>query len=157
MCLTGVGYAGGPGWAAVGVLLRGREVLLIRRVERDGDPWSGHVAFPGGMWRPGEDLLGTAVREVEEEVSVRATDAAGALPPLSPGNAPWLKVVPFIFTGWAGEPRPNPREVGEARWVGVDELRETVWRGHAAFEAGGWIIWGLTYRILKRLIDCGLL
>ncbi|ABL87263.1 NUDIX hydrolase [Pyrobaculum islandicum DSM 4184] len=156
MCLLRVNHAGGPDWAAVGVLLRSGKVLLIKRVERDGDPWSGHVAFPGGRWRPGEDLLGTAVREIEEEVSIQVTDVAGALPPFSPGNAPWLKVVPFIFTGWVGEPRPNPREVREARWVGRDELREITWGGEAAFETGGWIIWGLTYRILKKLIDCGL-
>ena len=24
------------------------ELLFIRRSEREGDPWSGHVAFPGG-------------------------------------------------------------------------------------------------------------
>ena len=24
-------------------------VLMIRRAERKGDPWSGHMAFPGGM------------------------------------------------------------------------------------------------------------
>ena len=35
------------------VIFRGlgddEEVLLIRRAEREGDPWSGQVAFPGGM------------------------------------------------------------------------------------------------------------
>jgi hypothetical protein len=38
VCLSDARYGGGPEWAAVGVLLKGRRTLLIRRVERDGDP-----------------------------------------------------------------------------------------------------------------------
>ena len=111
---------------------------MIRRVERDSDPWSGQVAFPGGRWRSGEDLLGTAVREVEEEVGVRPTALAGTLPPLSPRNAPWLKVVPYVFTEWVGDPRPNPAEVAEMRWVSRGDLRETEWMGTPAYAVGNW-------------------
>jgi len=46
MCLSDVRYGGGADWAAVGVLLKGGRTLLIRRVERESDPWSGQVAFP---------------------------------------------------------------------------------------------------------------
>src|SRR5262245_1701845 len=54
--------------AAVAAILRdkphGTEVLLIRRAARDGDPWSGHMAFPGGQREPEDrDLLTTAERE----------------------------------------------------------------------------------------------
>lgn len=157
MCLSDVQYGGGADWAAVGVLLRGGRTLLIRRVERDGDPWSGQVAFPGGRWRPGEDLLGTAVREVEEEVGVRPTALAGTLPPLSPRNAPWLKVVPHVFTEWEGDPRPNPAEVAEMRWISRGDLKETEWMGTPAYAVGSWVVWGLTYRILVRIMECGLL
>jgi 8-oxo-dGTP pyrophosphatase MutT (NUDIX family) len=157
VCLSDARYGGGPEWAAVGVLLKGRSTLLIRRVERDGDPWSGQVAFPGGRWKPGEDLLGTAVREVEEEVGVRPTTLAGTLPPFSPRNAPWLKVVPHVFTEWVGDPRPNPAEVAEMRWVSRGDLQVTEWMGAPAYAVGNWIIWGLTYRILARLVECDLL
>jgi ADP-ribose pyrophosphatase len=88
MCLSGARYSGGPDWAAVGVLLREGKILLIKRVERRGDPWSGQVAFPGGRWKPGEDLLGTAVREVQEEVGVRPTALAGRCPPSRPATRP---------------------------------------------------------------------
>ena len=48
------------------VALGGVEVLLTRRVSRDGDPWSGHVALPGGVEAPGDvDLVDTARRELQ--------------------------------------------------------------------------------------------
>jgi hypothetical protein len=45
--------ASGPGRAAVAIIVREAndaqpEILLIRRAERSSDPWSGHMAFPGG-------------------------------------------------------------------------------------------------------------
>jgi 8-oxo-dGTP pyrophosphatase MutT (NUDIX family) len=68
--------------AAVAVVLReadgGPEVLFIERARRAGDPWSGHMAFPGGRIDP-EDAhaRGAAERETREEVGV---DLAGAEP-----------------------------------------------------------------------------
>src|SRR4051812_3842337 len=54
--------------AAVAAILRdaaeGPEILFIRRAEHPQDPWSGHMAFPGGREEPGDaDLLETAIRE----------------------------------------------------------------------------------------------
>ena len=38
--------------SAVAMVLQVREgelhILMIKRAEREGDPWSGHMAFPGG-------------------------------------------------------------------------------------------------------------
>ncbi|MFN7699333.1 MAG: NUDIX domain-containing protein [Deltaproteobacteria bacterium] len=50
------------GRAAVAAILRERapgapEVLFIRRAEKPGDPWSGHMAFPGGKQEPGDPDL----------------------------------------------------------------------------------------------------
>ena len=55
--------------AVVAALLRqspeGAEVLLIRRAEHELDPWSGHMALPGGHGDAQDDsLVATAVREV---------------------------------------------------------------------------------------------
>ena len=53
-------------WAAVAVLIAPDPdaILLIRRADRLGDPWSGHMALPGGR-REAEDpdLLATVIRE----------------------------------------------------------------------------------------------
>ena len=60
-------------WAAVAVILAPDPdaLLLIRRAERAGDPWSGHMALPGGRQEPTEpDLFTTAVRETAEEVGL---------------------------------------------------------------------------------------
>jgi 8-oxo-dGTP pyrophosphatase MutT (NUDIX family) len=61
--------------ASVAVILYdpgdGDEILLIRRAERRGDPWSGHISFPGGMVSPADrSFRDTAMRETAEEVGI---------------------------------------------------------------------------------------
>jgi 8-oxo-dGTP diphosphatase len=56
-----------------------------------------------------------------------------------------------------GNPRPNPAEVAEMRWVSRGDLQKTEWMGVPAYAVRNWIIWGLTYRILTRLVECDLL
>ena len=44
------------GRAAVAIMVRegsdATEMLMIRRATREGDPWSGHMGFPGGRRDP---------------------------------------------------------------------------------------------------------
>lgn len=152
---------GGPDTAAVAAMLKSGRVLIIKRAERPGDPWSGQVGFPGGHWEPGDsDLYRTVVREAREEVgaNLEAAELLGLLGPDSPMNAPTLKVYSFVFRADAvGEEVQLSEEVAAARWISRQDLVETTFRGRPAFSAGGWIIWGLTYRFIRRLIDCGLL
>src|SRR5512147_1099599 len=61
--------------AAVAAVLRqgtdGVELLFIRRAKRRGDPWSGHMAWPGGKREAGDaGLVACAVRETREEVGL---------------------------------------------------------------------------------------
>ena len=69
--------------AAVAILLRddavrGCEVLYIRRATSRADPWSGHVAFPGGKRDEGDSSdKQTAVREVAEEIGLDLRDEGG--------------------------------------------------------------------------------
>jgi len=166
---------GGQREAAVSVLVRPRDALelpLIRRAELHGDPWSGHVALPGGRRDPSDDdLLATACRETLEEVAVdvhRTGTFIGALNEVAPSSlrlppiivAPYVLAVPHDTTAV-----PDPREVQAAFWVPVDALRDRSAASEIAIpgEAGvvrfpsltyaEYVIWGLTYRILQQLLE----
>lgn len=156
--------------SAVLVLLRpagdGLEVLLGRRVRRSGDPWSGHISFPGGH-RHADDasLRETALRETQEEMSLDLAgraDVLGHLAPRAPGNVPEMLVVPFVALATAPlEPRPGP-EMEEAFWAPLGELPASAGQTVVATRIGelkvpaflwrGRVIWGLTYRILEELL-----
>jgi len=146
------------------------ELLLIERVERDGDPWSGHIALPGGMREADDrDLLETAFRETAEEVGVRLDREAsllGALDELSPSTRrlPPLVISPFVAAAPAGvELTLDPREVADAVWAPISALADPAARSHVeihyegqelrfpAIALGGHRVWGLTYRILLQL------
>ena len=85
--------------AAVAVLIRpDGAVLFIQRAEYEGDPWSGHMALPGGRIDPGDDGAEAAARrEVHEEVGVDLATATllGELDQVaSPDLAPRVCVSP---------------------------------------------------------------
>ena len=65
---------GGYLQAAVALVLRAREpleLLLIKRATSERDPWSGHMALPGGRHEESDpDLAATAVREALEEIGL---------------------------------------------------------------------------------------
>lgn len=162
--------------AAVAVLLRpgdeGLELLLIRRAERAGDPWSGHVALPGGR-EQAEDAhpAGTAARETREEVGIDVADGGrllGALEAVWPqsARAPRIVVRPFVFAVPAEAAVVANEEVDAAVWVPVDELRhpgavtEYLFEMEGiepmrfpAFGTRGYVVWGLTHRILTTFLD----
>jgi 8-oxo-dGTP pyrophosphatase MutT (NUDIX family) len=155
--------------AAVAIVhARGLEesVLLIRRSERDNDPWSGHWSFPGGRCEPGDqDLAHTALRELEEECGIRLDrdHLEAALPPLSAGRRMRhvLTVAPFLFRADGELPTVvDPEEVAEAVWVPLSLLRDpsrhrlsSVPRlppemAFPAIELNGVPLWGFTYRVI---------
>ena len=139
----------GAGRAAVALLLRPTwaepELLLIRRAEREGDPWSGHMALPGGRAAPSDpDPVATAARESAEEVGIdpaRAGRLLGALDEVAPRSTrgpAGLVVSPFrrrsgspspsccaprrspsTCTSWPRGPRcASPRSTRAATWCG---------------------------------------
>jgi len=155
---------------AVAVILRGRsavEVLVIERSEREGDPWSGQLAFPGGRRSRGDRmLLDTVRRETKEEVGLSLSRNArllGWLPARAPGNRVEWVVVPFVFS-LTRAPRlaPGP-EVARAVWVPLDELPLSLHRAVIelpggdlevpAFLVGGMPLWGFSFRVLCDLFD----
>lgn len=156
--------------AAVALLLRDAadpELLLIRRSIRPGDPWSGHMAFPGGRWAPGDaDPRATAIRETREEVGIdltRAGEVLGEMDPMAPlGGAFRLTVHPFVWSVPAATPTQLNWEVDKALWVPLGELLDPAaaaefrhqpsGRRFPAVHSRGEMVWGLTYRILGQLL-----
>jgi 8-oxo-dGTP pyrophosphatase MutT (NUDIX family) len=167
--------------AAVAIILRDRlagrampdtEILFIRRAEKPGDPWSGHMAFPGGHVDAGDaSFLHAAVRETREEIGVDLTVCGqhiGTLDPQRPTlRAPGrgsLIVAPFVFR--LREPvtcEPN-HEVAEIVWTPlapilrahnhIEEARivEGAARPMSGYQVGdAHLVWGLTYRMLHTL------
>ncbi len=77
------------------------EALFALRAEVEGDPWSGHVALPGGREDPGDaDLIDTALREMREETAVDLPRSSfvGRLNDLHPRatHLPSIVVSPFV-------------------------------------------------------------
>jgi 8-oxo-dGTP pyrophosphatase MutT (NUDIX family) len=158
--------------AAVAALLaegeNGVELLLIRRAERASDPWSGHMALPGGHFDSGDvDLLATAVRETREELGIdlgREAQCLGRLDDFQPHRSLDLSVTPFVF-GLATKPPVTPNaEVDLALWVSLAALagdvsgfeHELTLAGQTlrfpAFRVGAHVVWGLTFRVVSALL-----
>ncbi len=167
---------GGPSaQASVSLVLReapSLEVLFIKRAEAAGDPWSGHMALPGGR-RDADDptLLATAIRETAEETAVVLIESdhyLGALEHAAPWTSriPPITIHPFVF-GVAGATQavPDGREVQSVHWVSVEALRDPAngdtveWAGpsglktYPGYRVDGHVVWGLTYRILSRFLE----
>jgi len=164
--------------AAVVVLLREQggtddaELLVIQRAEHAGDPWSGHLALPGGRAEPHDlSLLDIALREVKEEVGIdigKGGRILGRLSTISPLSAPVPKISVTPFVAWAppgAVARPDPSEVADAFWLPLGALRaegrsaevRRDFRGEErqwpAYPSPKGPIWGITERILTELLS----
>jgi 8-oxo-dGTP pyrophosphatase MutT (NUDIX family) len=165
--------------AAVGLLVRldatratpTPQLLLIKRADFEGDPWSGHVALPGGRQEPGDaSLEHTLCRETWEETAIdlpRHGRILGALDALRPGTPrlPPITITPFVALVRADVEIVASPEVAEWFWVDVSALqdpaisREVVLelatgpRTVMSFQHGAHTIWGLTERILRQFLS----
>lgn len=162
--------------AAVSVVLReGKqlELLLIKRAEAEGDPWSGQMALPGGRRDPSDtSLLQTAMRETAEETSVFLKEGGvhlGRLEAAIPATTrlPPITIFPYVFGVPMGtEARVSSREVDEVLWVPLADLQKPGATGTIEIHYGdnssrafpcmrfeGRVIWGLTFRILTGLFE----
>lgn len=146
------------------------ELLLIQRAIRPGDPWSGHMALPGGRSEPGDaNAIATATRETHEEVGIdlrtRGT-LLGGLDDTHPRLSPVRIVVsPFVFSVPRRTRATHSHEVEATVWIPLrklllpaatlEYLLEHEARGPLRFPAltfGGYVIWGLTHRILSQFL-----
>ena len=143
----------------------GPELLFIERAVRPEDPWSGHMAFPGGRRQVDDaDLASTACRETLEEVGFEPKALLGRLDDFSGARGPaipHLRVAAFVFEAPERPIVLPSAEVQSAVWVPltwilqaesvaehVAQRSERVER-FPAFRYERYLVWGLTYRILR--------
>ncbi len=162
--------------AAVALVVRAKpdlELLLIKRARSERDPWSGHMALPGGR-RDYDDmnLLATAMRETLEEVGLdleRQARPLGRLDDVAPNSPllPKLTITPFVFgVGEGAKAHVASHEVDQFFWVPVRELCSPETNGSVEIPlpggtrefpcyrvAEGEVVWGLTYRILSQFVE----
>lgn len=162
--------------AAVAAIVRDRlgapELLFIKRADRPSDPWSGHMAFPGGRSEKTDaTLLATATRETREEIGVdleRDARVIARLPDVMPYSRmpSQLTVTAFVFALDASFDEaslaPN-EEVARVVWASLDDVlrnhpatkfrwsRSGVDLVLPALDVKGEVVWGLTYRMLELL------
>ena len=158
--------------AAVALILRASaelEVLLIKRAESERDPWSGHVALPGGRRDAKDaDLTQTSIRETAEETGVELSSSGWSLGRLgrvvpSHPTLPPITITPYVFgVPETIEANANSAEVDQVLWVTLPVLLDPKTRGTTnillpegsadfpCYWVDGHAIWGLTFRILSE-------
>lgn len=169
-----------PKRAAVAIVLdaNGGAILVIKRAQRAGDPWSGHLGFPGGRWEADDRTLrDTAEREALEEVGILLKEQAeylGRLPSLhttlatrSREDGGRFEVEAHVYRLFdsddGGELSLNPEEVEALHWIPFATLDDPRSRGEhkvqimgiarsfPAYKVAGGAIWGISYRMLQEL------
>jgi 8-oxo-dGTP pyrophosphatase MutT (NUDIX family) len=140
--------------------------LLIHRVERSNDPWSGQMGLPGGRVEKFDGSTREALeREVREEVGLelgREGEQLGLLSVGHPGTRTEMKVQPWVYGLYRQPDVTTGPEVQHAFWVSLSQLpslkgtSEVEIRGTRilveAFLVEGRIVWGFTYRVLNELL-----
>ena len=163
--------------AAVSIVLRMKagstEILFIVRALREGDPWSGQIAFPGGHSEPqDQSMRETAERETTEETGIDLKKVATYLGEIEPIKATprktgkELKVYPFVYL--LDDPYPSIHlnyEVSDIIWGSLVDMHSGDSRTEHIFEIdgkeqcfpgydlGSHTVWGLTYRMIHVLFD----
>jgi len=148
------------------------KLLFIQRAKHPKDPWSGHIAFPGGGYELVDEnsLLTTAIRETKEElgITLKQSSYIGNIDPVyGPvvSDDKTVRIAPHIFIVDT-EPELTPNyEVEHGFWVSLEDLtsKEKVQvfnhpqvNGYqmSGIDLGlqsGTLLWGLSLDILYRL------
>lgn len=157
--------------AAVAIVLRergaGLEMLMIERAQRPGDPWSGHMAFPGGMLSAlDRHSLAAAVRETREEIGLDI-ERPGPIARLSEISSPShrgprpLIITPYVFALHEEPAFTFNHEVADAIWVPLQFLGDDANRGSLrwrqlqlpCYDWQGRRIWGLSLQMIDELLS----
>lgn len=145
-------------------------ILIVKRAAHPDDPWSGHLAFPGGKREPEDDgLFDTAVREAHEECGIVLDRSVfeSELPPMLAGRHTGTPVKVGIFV-FAVDQLPSltldPAEVASTHFLNESFFRCS--SNHADdyefpgapgqtfphVHLDGNILWGFTYNVLTAFL-----
>jgi len=141
-------------------------VLFTKRADHLGEH-PGQMAFPGGGREPSDaDLTETALREANEEIGLRATEAEviGRLDDIETVSE--YSIRPFVARVPDRAYEPDEREVAEIAVLSVPDLTdlanyESERRDHSHygeirihfFHVDGYTVWGATGRMLVQLLE----
>ena len=147
------------------------EILMIERAQRQGDPWSGHMGFPGGRLDPGDaHSYAAAARECVEEIGLDVATCGQFLGRLSDlathlrsGSSAML-VTPYVFALTELPPLSPNHEVADILWVPLSFLASAQHRQSMPWQYDGMEvalpcytfaqrrIWGLSLGMLDELL-----
>ena len=161
--------------AAVAIILReseqGPQVLMVKRADRKGDPWSGDMAFPGGK-HDLEDTnsLATARRETFEEIGLDISASRlyvgrlSELTSLSHGLNRLMVITPHVFILEDEALFNMNHEVKEVIWIPLEFFLLKSNRTKFTWQSGilklnvscyfyqQFKVWGLSLTMLDRLL-----
>lgn len=148
------------------------KILFIKRAEDPHDPWSGHMAFPGGKVDISDNgLLDAIYREVYEEIGIHLPEKSKFITRLkeiraiSKGKLMPLIITPFVFSLDSKPELICNREVIETVWIPITFFLNNTSNSTIPYKFKGInlslpsfkyedkVIWGLTYRMLKNLLN----
>ncbi|MDI9818903.1 MULTISPECIES: CoA pyrophosphatase [unclassified Legionella] len=140
-------------------------ILTQRSLNLKNHP--GEVCFPGGRWQQGdEDLLATALRELEEELAIEPSRVQ-LQKSLTPEHSltgftiyPWLASIASLIPYY-----PDSNEVANVFSLPINEVKnpsyyqETLITRYGfnfkscQYIASPYFIWGVTARIMRQLSE----
>ncbi len=151
------------------------ELLLIKRATREGDPWSGHMAFPGGKLQADDcNAKAAAIRETREELNLDLIQCAQYEARLSDlvtrrhNSLRPMVVTPFLFRLNSETLIEPNHEVQSSVWVPLSFFKDTsnqttmIWHVGPmklklpCYDYQGNRIWGLTLMMLKEILKLDL-
>ena len=151
-------------------------ILFIERTEREGDPWSGHLASrEGQVEEQDRTLRDTAERETWEEIGMDLSSAEylGQLDDVTGATTP-VVVSGFVYSAVKSGAFGLNQEIQDAFWIDLTDLLDPERQKEYRFQSQGLeralpaidllgpgrpLLWGLTYRFVAQfltLLDCGI-
>lgn len=144
------------------ILIKGEPYLIFTRRSRKLKSHPGQISFPGGIRESGEELLETALREMEEEIGASRDNVLFVHSlKMTETLISRIEVHPFLALLSKREFVLNHDEVEEIIFVKISLFRQTkeeviqLPSGEETirYRLPGLVVWGATARIIAGSID----